>query len=352
MLRGFSFLWTSIFGLVVVVGKTECFLEDKKTAIFVSSSQVPTHPQIRQALQCQRPYPPYSSSINVQKSLLKQHIGARDVGVVPFVVAVFDAADVFVTAANHVAAAVPTSGETNLSKKNSSDEEVDKEDHDVSRTVFTLDLQELPLLILSEYFSAKVLVRSRMTILKDIQKWLTEEDKTIFQRYPQLGPLIDLPIRGEFSGTLAHNLLSRKTVCQKNHEFVLISDLYTSGGPSKNEIKAQEKKNKLKNKYWPIKKSVLLEDVAKKVKELSVKKVRTKDTVTLAFMYMVAGFLKAVNPSWLQYANDLKFFTQYPLGNVCYNQTLKYEDCSDDVIDGLAKLLEGDIILCSAADSD
>ncbi|GMN73895.1 hypothetical protein TIFTF001_052265 [Ficus carica] len=28
------------------------------------------------------------------------------------------------------------------------------------------------------------------------------------------------------------------------------------------------------------------------------------------------------------------------------------EDCSDDVIDGLTKLLEGDVILCSAADSD
>ncbi|GMN60736.1 hypothetical protein TIFTF001_029832 [Ficus carica] len=28
------------------------------------------------------------------------------------------------------------------------------------------------------------------------------------------------------------------------------------------------------------------------------------------------------------------------------------EDCSDDVIDGLMKLLEGDVILCSATDSD
>ena len=70
--------------------------------------------------------------------------------------------------------------------------------------------------------------------------------------------------------------------------------------------------------------------LAKKLKELSVTKVRTKDRVKLAFLYMVAGFLmssdtkKAVNPSWLQYANDLKFFTQYPWGNVCYNQTLKY----------------------------
>ena len=47
-------------------------------------------------------------------------------------------------------------------------------------------------------------------------------------------------------------------------------------------------------------------------------------------MYMVAGFLmssdskKVVNPSWLQYANDLNFFIQYPWGNVCYNQTLDY----------------------------
>ncbi|GMN64249.1 hypothetical protein TIFTF001_033339 [Ficus carica] len=54
--------------------------------------------------------------------------------------------------------------------ENSSDEEVDKEDHDVSRTVLTSELQELSPLILSEYFSAKVTVRSRMTILKIVQK--------------------------------------------------------------------------------------------------------------------------------------------------------------------------------------
>ncbi|GMN48454.1 hypothetical protein TIFTF001_017625 [Ficus carica] len=68
----------------------------------------------------------------------------------------------------------------------------------------------------------------------------------------------------------------------------------------------------------------------KKLKELSVTKVRTNDRVKLAFLYMVAGLLmssdskKVVNPSWLQYANDLNFFTQYPWGNVCYNQTLDY----------------------------
>ncbi|GMN60429.1 hypothetical protein TIFTF001_029528 [Ficus carica] len=121
--------------------------------------------------------------------------------------------------------------------------------------VLTSELQELPPLILFEYFSAKVIVRSIMTILEDIQKWLTEEDKTVFRSYPQLGPLIDLPIGGEFSGALAHNLLLRKTVCQKDYEvwflieekplrfflyeFVLISGLNMGGGPSKDEIKAQ-----------------------------------------------------------------------------------------------------------------
>jgi len=68
----------------------------------------------------------------------------------------------------------------------------------------------------------------------------------------------------------------------------------------------------------------------KKIKELSVKKVRTKNREKLAFLYMVVGFLmssdtkKAINPPWLQYANDLNFFTQYPWGNVCYSQTLDY----------------------------
>ncbi|GMN53204.1 hypothetical protein TIFTF001_022337 [Ficus carica] len=276
--------------------------------------------------------------------------------------------------------------ETNGSTENSSDEKVDKEDRDISRMVLTSELQELPPLILSEYFSVKVTVQSKMTILEDIQIWLTEEDKTVFRSYPQLG-------------------------------------LYTGGGPSKDEIKAQEEKNELKNKYWPTKKSVLLADVVKKLKDK-----------------------KVINPSWLQYANDLNFFIQYPWGNVCYNQTLKYiktdlvtkfnkssssynfyrcpwifqiwafetmqklcemmakklalneknknwsrwlhwqnvqnpigtsfdpcleamrsteerqreyylrmkrsEECSDDVIDGLTKLLEGDVILCSTADTD
>ena len=70
--------------------------------------------------------------------------------------------------------------------------------------------------------------------------------------------------------------------------------------------------------------------LTKKLKKLSVTKVRTKDRVKLAFIYMEVGFLmssdtqKADDPSWLQYANDLKFFTQYPWESICYNQTLKY----------------------------
>ena len=122
--------------------------------------------------------------------------------------------------------------------------------------VLRSELQELPPPILSEYFSAKVTVRSKMAILEDIQIWLTEEDKTIFRSYPQLGPFIDLLIRGKFFGALAHNLLLRKSVCQKNHEvwfliegkplrlslneFTLISGLYTGSGPFKDEIKTQE----------------------------------------------------------------------------------------------------------------
>ncbi|GMN51857.1 hypothetical protein TIFTF001_021018 [Ficus carica] len=47
---------------------------------------------------------PYSPSINIQKSPLKQHIRARDVRVVAFAVTAFD-----VTVAGHVVAAVPTS---------------------------------------------------------------------------------------------------------------------------------------------------------------------------------------------------------------------------------------------------
>ncbi|GMN47877.1 hypothetical protein TIFTF001_017055 [Ficus carica] len=35
-----------------------------------------------------------------------------------------------------------------------------------------------------------------------------------------------------------------------------------------------------------------------------------------------------------------------------YLRMERREDCSDDVIDGLAKLLEGDVIMCSAVDSD
>ncbi|GMN53234.1 hypothetical protein TIFTF001_022375 [Ficus carica] len=330
--------------------------------------------------------------------------------------------------------------ETNEMNINSSNEEVDEEEPDMSRMVLTSEIKELPPLILAEYFSAKVTIRSKMAILEEIHIWLTEEEKTVFRSYPQLGHFIDLPIGGAFSG------------------------LYTGGGPSENEIKAQEQNDELKNKYWPTKKGVLLADVAQKLKELSVTKVRTDDRVKLAFLYMVAGFLmssdskKVVNPSWLQYANDLNFFTQYPWGNVCYNQTLDYiktdlvtkfnkssttynfygcpwifqiwafeampklgemlanklalneknkngprclrwqivknpigtsfercleamrypeftvrptlnstskerqrdyylrmerrEDCSDDVIDGLTKLLEGDVILCSVADCD
>ncbi|GMN54594.1 hypothetical protein TIFTF001_023728 [Ficus carica] len=330
--------------------------------------------------------------------------------------------------------------ETNEMNINSSNEEVDEEEPDMSRMVLTSEIKELPPLILAEYFSAKVTIRSKMAILEEIQIWLTEEEKTVFRSYPQLGHFIDLPIGGAFSG------------------------LYTGGGPSEDEIKAQEQNDELKNKYWPTKKGVSLADVAQKLKELSVTKVRTDDRVKLAFLYMVAGFLmssdskKVVNPSWLQYANDLNFFTQYPWGNVCYNQTLDYiktdlvakfnkssttynfygcpwifqiwafeampklgemlanklalneknkngsrclrwqivknpigtsfercleamrypeftvrptlnstskerqrdyylrmeirEDCSDDVIDGLTKLLEGDVILCSVADCD
>ncbi|GMN19132.1 hypothetical protein TIFTF001_048582, partial [Ficus carica] len=290
------------------------------------------------------PFPTFQlSSYSLQPTL-----EAQDVGVVPSSVASFDDAVGIIIAANHVTAIVLTSGVRKQIRlqKSSSNKEVDEEDQDISRMVLTSELKELPPLILSEYFSAKVTVRSKMTILKKFRYGLTEEDKTVFRSYPQLGPLIDLPIGGEFSGALAHNLLLRKTVCQKDHEvwfliegkplrfflneFVLISGLYMSGGPSEDEIKAQEEHNELKNKYWPTKKSVLLVDVAKKLKELSVTNDRTNDKLKLAFLYMVAGFLtssdskKVVNPSWLQYANDLNFFTQYPWRNVCYNQILDY----------------------------
>ena len=35
-----------------------------------------------------------------------------------------------------------------------------------------------------------------------------------------------------------------------------------------------------------------------------------------------------------------------------YLRMERREDCRNDVVDGLTKLLEGDVILCSAADSD
>ncbi|GMN59347.1 hypothetical protein TIFTF001_028440 [Ficus carica] len=237
---------------------------------------------------------------------LQPTLEAQDVGVGCSIVAAFDYAVGFVIAGNHVVAIVFTSGETNEMNINSSNEEVDEEEPDMSRMVLTSEIKELPPLILAEYFSAKVTIRSKMAILEEIQIWLTEEEKTVFRSYPQLGHFIDLPIGGAFSG------------------------LYTGGGPSEDEIKAQEQNDELKNKYWRTKKGVSLADVAQKLKELSVIKVRTDDRVKLAFLYMVAGFLmssdskKVVNPSWLQYANDLNFFTQYPWGNVCYNQTLDY----------------------------
>ncbi|GMN74023.1 hypothetical protein TIFTF001_052297 [Ficus carica] len=56
--------------------------------------------------------------------------------------------------------------ETNHITESSSNEEVDEEDQDISRMVLTSELKELPPLILSEYFSAKVTVRSKMAILK------------------------------------------------------------------------------------------------------------------------------------------------------------------------------------------
>ena len=96
---------------------------------------------------------------------------------------------------------------------NSSNEEVDDEEPDMSRMVLTSEIKELPPLILAEYFSAKVTIRSKMAILEEIQIWLTEEEKTVFRSYPQLGHFIDLPIGGAFSGALAHNLLLRKIVC-------------------------------------------------------------------------------------------------------------------------------------------
>ncbi|GMN58013.1 hypothetical protein TIFTF001_027109 [Ficus carica] len=87
------------------------FTQGKPAIRVISSSQVPTHPQINQALQHQGPVTLHIlPSINVQKSLLKQNIGARDVGVMPSIVTVFDATAVFVAAANHVAADIPTSG--------------------------------------------------------------------------------------------------------------------------------------------------------------------------------------------------------------------------------------------------
>lgn len=73
--------------------------------------------------------------------------------------------------------------------------------------------------------------------------------------------------------------------------FALVFSLYTSGGLSREEIESHKNKATLMNKYWPGAKGVTLDDVSKKLKELSKGKDKNKDRVSLAFVYMLAGFL-------------------------------------------------------------
>lgn len=215
----------------------------------------------------------------------------------------------------------------------------------IPKAIHTLELCEVPPRIVTvEDFPGKISIRSKLNVIQNIHNWLTERERVWFRRYPQLGRLIDLPTKGNFSGALMHHLLLRRMECQKEHEvwfsaegkplrfslneFALITGLYTSGGPSQEEIKSHEVEEILMNKYWPGANGVTVDDVAKKLEELSKKKVKSKDRVRLAFVYMIAGFLmagdprKKINSSWLQYAADLNFFDQYPWGIECYDLTL------------------------------
>ena len=155
-----------------------------------------------------------------------------------------------------------------------------------------------------EDFPGKITIRSQLNMINNIRNWLTKKEQVKFPRFPQIGRLLDLPTDGQFSGALVHHLLLRRVKCQKDHEiwfsaedkplrfslneFVLASGLYTSGGPSREEIESYNNKTTLLNKYWPTAKGVTLDDVSKKLEELRKGKDKNEDRVPLAFVYMLA----------------------------------------------------------------
>lgn len=77
----------------------------------------------------------------------------------------------------------------------------------MSRMVNTSKLPQLPILMYSANLSRKITIRSRLSMLQEINAWLIDSNKKVFKRYSQFGRLLDLPMEGQFCGALAHNLV-------------------------------------------------------------------------------------------------------------------------------------------------
>ncbi|XP_062087094.1 uncharacterized protein LOC133793859 isoform X2 [Humulus lupulus] len=213
------------------------------------------------------------------------------------------------------------------------------------RTVLTTELPCIPHVITTNTVAkSKVTIRSPLSVIDQIKDWLSNSDKVVFKHYTQLGRLLDLDTRGSFPGTLTNQIVLRMVDCQKRHElwflingkpmrfslqeFAIVSGLYTSGGPTPEEMNVVSSENNLKKKYFNDKMSIKIEDIANALDSIS-KECRTKDRVKLCFIYLLSAFLIMPSPGsivdlkWLQIVDRLDIFDKYCWGKLAYEKLIE-----------------------------
>ncbi|KAF4377098.1 hypothetical protein F8388_017502 [Cannabis sativa] len=179
----------------------------------------------------------------------------------------------------------------------------------MSKTILVIELPCIPRAITTNTAAkSKVTIKSLLSVIGQIKNWLTKSDQDVFKHYSQLGRLLNLDTKWLFPGTFVNQIVLRR--------FVIVSGLYTDGGPTHEEMELVSSKNKLKKKYFKNTMSIKITDVVNALDSIS-REVKTRDRVKLCFIYFLSAFLIMPSPSsvidleWLQLVDNLPIFDNY-----------------------------------------
>ena len=154
-----------------------------------------------------------------------------------------------------------------------------------------------------------------------------------------------MPEKWDFLGQLVHYVLGKKLKTSKKQEiwyvvggkpirlslkeFVFIFRLKTGPLPSWSDLERVTKDACLKDELFRVGARVTVDKLRSKFVNMDSEP-RSRKKVRVAFVYLLAGFLMAQDPSksiypyYFQMVMDLELFHRFPWGNVCFELIADY----------------------------